>query len=138
MSKYISIGSAINYSCTNGGTITIYVPFDTASHTGISTSGAAYYDDLHINAYDDMTLNLADHNPKASVQHLTGDVIVNFDLTSRVPNGRADIEVKNLKPDSWYRLTFDGVLASTDGGFAHGKSGPSGELVFAGVRIPNA
>lgn len=133
----IEIGANIDYECSNGGIITIYVPSDVDVQTGMTADGYAYYDDLYINAHDDMTLNLAHHNVSASVQHLTGEKIIEFDITSRVPNGRADIMAKNLKPDAWYRLTFESVLATTDGGFAHGNAGANGEIGWIGVRIPN-
>lgn len=101
-------------------------------------SGWVFYDDLHIDPYVDMTLDLSDsRNVTASVQHITGDSIMSFGITSRAPNGKCDFRVDGLKPDSYYRLQFDGALTECAGGFTHAKTTPDGQLRFNEVVIPN-
>lgn len=140
MSHLLSFGDNLTFECSNGGLIKL-IGYDgeTQLEDRGGADGFAYFDDLHLNAYNDMVLNVdGDYNVKATVQHLTGDAILDFELHSIEAGGTVDVKVTGLKPNSWYRLQFNGILAACDGGRAHGKTGDSGMIQFNGVEIPNA
>lgn len=131
------LGSGVEFETIGGGTITMIGRADHLRKTGVTSNGWAFYDDLYLNVHNDFSLNISDRQTAGMLRHITGDVIIQFHLTSRVPNGTADIEVRGLAPEEWYRLEFNTVLAKTDGGRAHGQASVNGELVFYGVHIPN-
>lgn len=132
----ITLGNGVVFETSNGGSLQMLGIAD-LSEFGFE-DGAAYYDDVRFNPYADMTLNVADdHTVTAAVQHTTGDPVVTFGLTSREPNGTTDVRVEGLKPEAWYRLEFDGVLAATDSGRAHDQASSDGVLEFSGVVVPN-
>lgn len=137
MTGFVELGQGATFSCENGGTITMIGTADSLGEFGLSSSGWAFYDDLYFNPYNDVTITLENHRTQTTLKHVSGDVVASFGMTSRVPNGKADIEVRGLAPNEWYRFEFGRVLAKTDGGRAHAQASRNGELIFSGVFIPN-
>ena len=140
MAHSLKAGDEITFECGNGGVIkTIGVGGDTEVESRFGIDGEySYFDDLHLNAYNDMVVNVdEDYHVEGTVQHLTGDAVMKFKLSSLEPNGKTDVRLTGLKPDSWYRLRFDGRLAACEGGRAHGKTNTHGLLTFKKVEIPN-
>ena len=134
------VSDGIEFECSNGGILTIYGgDYGDTDLDRFGDDGTfAYYDDLHINAHNDMTVDVdGEYHAQGSVQHVTGDAVMRFDLVSNEPGGKADFKITGLQPDAWYRLRFSGVLALTDNGRAHGKTNDFGRLDFIGVIIPN-
>lgn len=132
-----TLGPNVTFACSNGGTVTM---IDTAHHLtefGLD-DGWAVYDDLYVNPTVPTTLNISDsYDVEATVTHLTGDPVIRFRLISRQPNGTADIKLTGLKPNGWYRLQFDGVLAKTASGRAHDQASSDGVLTFTDVHLPD-
>jgi hypothetical protein len=137
--EFIHVGDNVEYECGNGGVITIIgVDGETDLNRTGDDDSYAYYDDLHIDAHNDMVVNVdEDYHVEGSVKHVTGDAVMRFQLSSREPNGEVDVKLTGLSQNAWYRLRFNGVLASCDGGRAHGKTNEQGILRFNGVKIPN-
>lgn len=140
MPHNLEIGDGVTFSCGNGGIIKIIG--DSGSTEFSSRAGTesefSYYDDLHINAYNDIVLDVAgEYHVEGSVKHLTGDEIMRFNISSIEPNSKADFRLTGLSPNSWYRLRFDGRLATCLGGRAHGRTNERGILTFQEVEIPN-
>lgn len=134
-----TVGDHVEFECSNGGVLTI---IGDEGETDLSRFGVdgqfAYYDDLHIDAYNDMIVDVdAEYHVRGTVQHVTGDPVMRFNLISNQPRGKADFKITNLQPNAWYRLQFGGVLARTSSGRAHGKTNDLGRLDFTGVIIPN-
>lgn len=130
------LGSGVQFECGNGGTITLLNESKPLSDLGMA-DGWAYYDDLYIDATANLTLDISgDADVTGTIDYINGHTVVKFGLTSREPNGTADIRVENLKPNSWYRLEFDGRPAKLAHGHAHGKTSQSGTLQFNGAYIP--
>lgn len=101
-------------------------------------NGWAYYNDFYINAYSDMTFDISEsYNVTGTVRHLTGDSIMSFSLSSRSPNGTADVRIEGLSGEAWYRLQFSGSLANTPSGQSHGETTKNGVIQFMEVSIPN-
>lgn len=128
----------IDFEASNGGVVTVYRDSEELERFGVE-NGWAVWNDLHINPSVDMTLDISeDYDTTAKIEHLTGDAVLTFSLTSRQPNGLADIRIEGLKPRAWYRLRFDNLLAETDsGGVAHGQTTDDGILQFNNVVIPD-
>jgi hypothetical protein len=139
MSNQLEIGK-VTFQCSNGGVINVISEFDDSqleNRTG-ADGEFAYYDDLHLNAYNDMVVNVdGDYHVEGSVKHVTGDAVMRFNLSSLEPNGKVDVKLSGLSPESWYRLRFGGNLAACEGGRAHGKTNEEGLLTFNKVEIPN-
>jgi hypothetical protein len=140
MTHNLEISSGLSFLCGNGGVIkTISEDGNTElqAQTGADDE-FAYYDDLHLNAYNDMVVNVdGDYHVEGSVKHVTGDSVMHFNLSSLEPNGKVDVKLSGLSPESWYRLRFGGNLAACEGGRAHGKTNEEGLLTFNKVEIPN-
>ncbi|QRV15014.1 hypothetical protein JMJ58_19220 [Haloterrigena salifodinae] len=128
---------AVEFETSNGGTIEMVGTATNLTEFGVTDDGWAFYDDLYFNPYSEATLNVADRHTKARLVDTSGKVAASFRLVSLVPDGRADIEVRGLLPDQWYRLEFNSVLAETEDAVAHDKSSERGELIFKGVKLPN-
>ena len=136
MESEIILEKSVEFTGTNGGTITMLGTADDLMKVGIE-DGYAVYDDFGVNPSADMTLNVSgEYVVTGSVEHTTGDPVMTFSLTSREPNGTADIRLIGLQPEGWYRLRLGGQLAKTAGGRAHGQASVDGELIFIGVNIP--
>jgi len=136
----LELGDGISFECGNGGMIKIIgTDGDTEFRFRVGSDNEfSYYDDLHLNAYNDMVVNVdEDYHVEGTVQHLTGDAIMKFRLSSLEPGGATDVRLNGLSSESWYRLRFDGTLAACDGGRAHGKTNEHGLLTFKKVEIPN-
>jgi hypothetical protein len=139
MTDKASLGRDVEFECSNGGVITV---LSEDGEVDLSRFGSndtfAYYDDLHLNAYNDMTINLDEpYDVQGSVKHVTGDAVMRFNLSSLEPNGTVDVKLSGLSPENWYRLRFGGNLAACEGGRAHGKTNEEGLLTFNKVEIPN-
>lgn len=134
-----TLGNNATFNCSNGGTIRVIGHNGSTDLNRFGVDGTfAYYDDLHINAHSAMTLDVdEEYNATGTVQHVTGDPVMRFDLISNEAGGKADFKLTNLQPNAWYRLRFSGILAACDGGRAHGKTNDFGRLDFTGVNIPN-
>jgi len=134
-----TVSDFVEFECSNGGTIKIIGDDGETDLARFGSDGEfAYYDDLHIDAHNDMTVDVdGDYHVGGSVQHVTGDPVMRFNLISNEPEGKADFKITGLQPDAWYRLHFSGVLAKCNGGRAHGKTNDFGRLDFTGVIIPN-
>lgn len=134
-----NVSDGVEFECSNGGILEIRGDDGGTDLDRFGADGTfAYYDDLHIDAHHDMTVNLdGEYHSQGSVQHVTGDAVMWFRLISNQPNGKADFKLTGLQPNAWYRLHFAGVLAKCDGGRAHGKTNDFGRLDFTGVIIPN-
>ena len=140
MSHLLNVEHETTFQCGNGGVVRL-IGFDKGS-TISSQFGCGeeycYFDDLHINAYNDLVVSVeGEYNTEASVQHLTGDSILRFSLSSLEPNGKADLKITGLQDYSWYRLRLGGKLASSGDSRAHGETDGNGMLVFNEVKIPN-
>lgn len=133
----IGLGRQVEFETSNGGKLLMVGIADSLIRTGITEDGWAFYDDLHINPHNEAILNVSDRHTSGTLRHITGDVIIQFNLSSRVVNGKTDVYVEDLAPYEWYRLEFDTVLAKTDSGRAHGQASKNGELIFTNVHIPN-
>jgi len=132
-----TLGNNVTFECSNGGIITVVSDDGEADLNRFGDDGIfAYYDDLHIDAYNDMTVNV-DGDTQGTVKHVTGDAVMKFGISSQEPNGKIDVKLSNLRPNAWYRLRFNGVLAACDGGRAHGRTNEHGLLDFNEVEIPN-
>lgn len=132
----MNLGANVRFDCANGGCVTMVGNATGLSEVGV-TDGWAYWDDLHVNAQADLTLDVSGtHFVKARVETRQGATVMLFGITSREPNGRADIRVTGLQPETWYRIQFDGALAACDGGRTHAATGTVGELQFNNVVIP--
>jgi hypothetical protein len=134
-----SVSDGVEFECSNGGTLRI---IGDDGETDLSRFGSdgefAYYNDLHIDAHNDMTVDVdGEYHAKGSVQHVTGDAVMWFNLISNEAGGKADFKLTGLQPNAWYRLHFSGVLALCDSGRAHGKTNDLGRLDFTGVIIPD-
>jgi hypothetical protein len=139
MNNEVTVTDEVEFECSNGGKITI---ISNDGETNLSRLGAdgkfAYYEDLHLDAYSDMMINLDDpYHVEGSVKHVTGDAVMKFNLSSLEPNGKVDVKLSGLSPENWYRLRFGGNLAACEGGRAHGKTNEEGLLTFNKVEIPN-
>lgn len=133
----ISLGAGIRFDCSNGGTVQMIGTAADLHEVGL-IDGWAFYDDFYLNPYVDMTLDVSgSYGVSGMVEHLTGDSIMSFNLSSREPNGRADVRIEGLKPEGWYRLQFYGSLVQTAGGQSHGQTTDSGIIEFMEVSIPN-
>lgn len=133
----VEVGNAVQFVTDNGGELLMILPASRLDEFGIR-NGWALWDDLYLNPYNDMTLDVSGgYTTKATIEHLTGDPVLNFNLTSREVGGKTDIKATNLKPDAPYRLLFDGVLAKSSTGRAHAKTDNQGRLQFNEVIIPN-
>jgi len=134
-----SVGNYVDFQCSNGGVLTIVGDKDESVLEKFGVDGTfAYYDDLHIDSYNDMKIEVGDQNHvKGTVEHVTGDEVMRFHIHSFEPNGKIDVKLSSLKPFSWYRLQFNGVLAACDGGRAHGKTNEHGIMTFNKVEVPN-
>lgn len=131
----VELSTGVTFETSNGGSLLILTPA-ALSEFGIE-DGAAFFDDVHLNPTVPMTTKVGDdYDVEATVQHVTGDEAVTFGLTSRQPNGTTDVQITGLKPEGWYRLRFDGVLAETGAGRAHGQANTRGILQFNGVHVP--
>ena len=140
MAHNLSVGDESTFECGNGGVIkTIGVEGSTSLKSRFGTDEEfSYFDDLHLNAYNDMAVNVdEDYHVEATVKHLTGDAVMKFKITSLEPNGETDVRLTGLKPNAWYRLRFDGQLAACEAGRAHGQTNEHGLLTFKKVEIPN-
>lgn len=131
-----TLGTGVTFSSGNGGTITTIGDTHALREYGVTTDGWVYFDDLSFNATHDMSLDLRGKLTTAKITHDTGDEVFTFGLTSRVPNGRCDIRGVGLPAKQWYRLQFDGQLARTSAGYAHGTTGISDTIQFNGVHVP--
>ncbi len=132
----IGLGTGSVFKCGNGGNIKTIDNSD-LSVFGIE-NGWVYWNDLYLNSYNDMTLDVSDsYNINGTVEHITGDPVFNFGLTASRPNGKTDVRISGLKPNAPYRLLFDGVLAKCSTGRAHTKTNDSGILRLNEVVIPN-
>lgn len=134
-----SVSDHVEFACSNGGTIRIIGDDGSTDLNRFGVDGTfAYYDDLHINAHNDMIVDVdGEYHAQGSVQHVTGDAVMWFNLTCNEPEGKADIKLTGLQANAWYRLEFGGLLARCDGGRAHGQTNDFGRLTFNGVIIPN-
>lgn len=133
----VELGGNVTYTCSRGGTVRVIGAATELGQTGVTHAGFAFWNDLYINADVDCTINIGlGYSTTSIVEHKTGNPIIEFELTARSPNGLADIRVRGLKPNSWYRLQFNGVLAKTAGGRAHGKTDSSGVIEFSNVELP--
>lgn len=134
----VGLGSGVDFVCSNGGTVTMVGTARRLFAFGID-NGYAYYDDLYVNAHDDVTLNVGTgYDVRGTVEHAAGETIMAFNLTSRTPGGRADIRLVGLSPHEWYRLRFDGIIAKTPAGTAHATADANGVLEFAETEIPTS
>jgi hypothetical protein len=132
----IELGSGVEVQTSNGGSVTMYGTAEDLTHIGFE-DGYAFWNDVYVDPSVPMFANISDHyNVSATLKHVTGDPIVHFSIISQQPNGTADFRFTGLQPDAWYRLQFNGVLASTAGGKAHGNSGSDGIIEFPGVEVP--
>lgn len=131
------VGNQVQFECNNGGVITAVGYESELTNFGVDGE-FAYYDDLHIDSYNDMKINVGDQNHvSGTVKHVTGDEVMKFHIKSREPNGKMDVKLSSLRGFSWYRLQFNGVLAACKGGRAHGKTNSRGVLTFNKVEVPN-
>lgn len=140
MPHNLEVGDGVTFSCGNGGIIKIIGDDgSTDFESDVGSDGEfSFYDDLHINSYNDIILDVdGEYHVQGSVKHLTGNEVMRFNISSLEPNGKADFRLSGLKPDSWYRLRFDGRLAACLGGRAHGRTNEAGILTFNEVKIPN-
>lgn len=134
----VAVNGPVEFECGSGGSVSILSSASSLGEVGVNYDGFAYWDDLYIDTATPMSLFIGPgYNTKATVQHLTGDPILHFDIISQQPNGTADIEVRNLQPEAWYRLQFDGSLAKTASGRAHGQTDKYGIIQWKGVNIPD-
>lgn len=133
----MEIGARATFECSNGGEIRILADAADLDEVGL-IDGTAFWSDLYINPYVKMTLDIAGrYGVEGNVKHVSGDTVMSFQLNSRSVNGTADIRMEGLKSNEFYRLEFDGILAETDGGRAHEKTGPDGTVQYNSVVIPN-
>lgn len=134
----VELSGPVVFETASGGSLRVIDRGDDFTTFGLTADGFAFWDDLAIDATVPMTLQVGDsYDAQAKVTHLTGDPVLRFDLTSRQPNGVADVRLTGLKPEAWYRLQFDGALAKTATGRAHGQTDATGVITFTGVTIPN-
>lgn len=126
------------FECSNGGVIKA-IGEDHSELERFGDDGVfAYFDDLHLDAYNDMVVDVRDdYHVSGSVRHVTGDEVMRFHLSSMEPNGKVDMKLSGLQPDAWYRVRFNGSLAKCAGGRAHGQTNEHGILDFNEVVIPN-
>lgn len=95
------------------------------------------FGDVHIDSDTDLTLVLeGQFDIHSIVRHITGDAVIEFDVWARQQNATADVRVENLAEESWYRMQFDGVLARTASGRAHGETTKYGDIEFNAVEVP--
>lgn len=133
----ISLGVGVEFECSNGGIVQMVGKTDDLNECGIE-DGWAFYGDLYINPYSDVTLDITGgYGVEGSVKHMTGDPIITFNLSGRSPNTKTDIRAENLKPESWYRLQFSGNLVETAGGMSHGQTDNRGVIQYMEANIPN-
>lgn len=133
----VELDSLVTFEADTGRTVTMINAASRLKQFGID-DGWAFYDDLYIRPYVDMTLDISEsYDVTATVQHVTGDPVMTFNLTSREPNGTADIKLTGLKPGGWYRLRFNNRLARTANGRAHGQATDDGVVEFPEVNVPN-
>jgi hypothetical protein len=132
----VEVENAVTFTTSNGGEVRMVGTGRGLDEVGWA-GGYAYYDDLYVDPSVPVTLDISEeYDTTATVQHITGDPVVRFRLISRQTNGTADIKLTGLQPDGWYRLQFNGVLAKTASGRAHGHASDGGELVFTNVELP--
>lgn len=132
----VVLGNGVTFTCGKGGELTLVADTVELGEYGVTDDGWVYFDDLHFNTAVDMSLNLSGSKTKATINHLTGDEVFTFDLTSRVPDGRCDVKATGLPAGEWYRLQFGGKLARTTSGYAHETTGHSNTIQFNGVNVP--
>lgn len=133
----IHLPNGFKFRCGNGGNVRMVDDSDLEVF-GVEDGWARWNDDFYLNAYSNLTLRvMGKYDITATIVHQTGDPVLSFNLTSLQPSGKTDVKVKNLKPDASYRLLFDGVLAESSTGRAHGKTNLDGTLQFNEVVIPN-
>lgn len=135
----VSIGDNVEFECSNGGVLQIIGDDGSTNYEKVGSDGSfAYYDDLYINSYNDMTVDVdGEYHTQGTVQHVTGEPVMWFNLISNEPNGKADFSLTGLQPGSWYRLEFGGVIAKTASGRAHGRANDFGRVDFTEVVVPN-
>lgn len=138
----VSIEAGVTFTLDSGVTITVLgAPTDFES-VGFAEDGRFFIDGLYFNPHNDVVLTAPGGPSSPGVltgefRHEVGDVFSRFGLSSRVPNGKVDIEIRDIEPKEWYRLEFNTVLAQTDSGRANGRASVNGTLGFNGVNIPN-
>lgn len=138
MTEFIDLSGPVQFDTTNGGSVTVISSGGKLDEVGVATDGFAFWNDLYVNSDVPASIQVGDgYDTRATVEHLTGDPVLTFNLVSQQPNGTADIRVEGLKPEAWYRLQFNGELAKTAAGRAHGPTGQNGAIQWNGVRIPN-
>lgn len=134
----IDLSGPVQFDCTNGGSVTVISSGGKLDEVGVSADGFAFWNDLYVNAAVPASIQVGDaYDTHATVQHVTGDPVLTFNLVSQQPNGTADIRVEGLKPEAWYRLQFNGELAKTTAGRAHSPTGADGTIQWNGVNIPD-
>lgn len=129
------ISNGVTYSTSNGGVLRILSDTTSLESTGVA-GGWAFFDNVYIDPYNPMIIDV-ESRTKVSLETEEGEGVLSFSITSSVPNGEADFKFNDLEGESWYRLTIDGVLASTISGRAHGKTTETGKVKFNGVTIGN-
>lgn len=134
----VVLDGGVTFTTSNGGEVRMIDEALGLDEVGWK-NGYAYYDNLFIDPAVPITLDISsEYDVEATVKHVTGDPVMSFGVTSRQSNGTADIKLTGLKPDGWYRLQFNGVLAKTASGRAHDKASSDGVLKFAGVELPDS
>lgn len=133
----VEFSSTVSFDTASGGTVHMLSTAE-VERIGIE-NGFAQYDDLGVDAHVDTSLDIGrdDSDVTGSVKHVAGDTVFEFHIVSQQPNGRADLRLHGLQPEAWFRLEFNGVLAATAAGRAHGQASLDGVLQFNGVKLPN-
>ena len=136
----MKIDSGINFKCGKGGTIRMITSGEDIYQIGVD-QGYAFWGDVYVNSTNNMSMDLSTSETTARLEYEDETTVLEFKLVSRVPQGKADIEFRNLNPDAWYRLLFNGNLVEMFNGKTISKSVNSadgnGVVRFREVTVPD-
>lgn len=134
---YSEATTIAEFPCGRGGVIFPLGDYREIYHMSVDGRWVKF-GDIYFDSNTDLTLVMeGEFDIYAQVEHITGDPVIGFGVWARQPNADSDVRVENLSQESWYRMQFDGVLARTASGRAHGQSTLDGNIEFNEVIIPN-
>lgn len=133
---YSEVTTVAEFPCGRGGVIHPFGDYEEIWNTRVEGDWVVF-GDVKINSDTNLSLVLeGQFDIHATIEHLTGDAIIRFGLWSRQQNALANIKFTGMAAEKFYRFQFDGVLAKTAGGRAHGKTTKSGTIQFTDVEVP--
>lgn len=132
----MDVASQVTYSLGKGGSVLMAGPISNIQQTGVA-DGWAYIDEFHLNSASELTLDLT--GPRADIDsdpvHVTGNHVIDFDISSDSIIAEMDIEIHGLDPGDYYEFTINDTKRRCKSGFTDGKTTDDGVLRFFDIRL---